>query len=75
MYIGLLEHEANTALVGGTNLMLASSTTAGICKLQALSIVGRSRTFESRCAPKIVCNIRQMSLILPKSNDRRKTGT
>jgi len=45
---GLLGHEANAALVGGVNIILMAKTTASICQLQALSITGRCRTFDSR---------------------------
>jgi len=44
----LLEHESNAAVAGGVNIMLSAKTTAGICQLQALSVVGRCRTFDSR---------------------------
>ena len=50
MHAGLLNQEANSALVGGTNIMLSAETTAGICQLQALSIIGRCRTFDIRYA-------------------------
>ena len=45
---GLLDFEANAALVAGANIMLSSGTTAAICQLQALSPVGRCRTFDDR---------------------------
>ena len=45
---GLLEHESNTAVAGGINVMLSAETTASICQLQALSPVGRCRTFDAR---------------------------
>ena len=48
-HAGLLEHESNAAVAGGVNIMLSAKTTAGICQLQALSVVGRCRTFDSRC--------------------------
>ena len=35
--------ESSSAVVGGINIMLRPETTAGICKLQALSPVGRCR--------------------------------
>ena len=47
---GLLERESNAAVTGGVNIMLSAKTTAGICQLQALSVVGRCRTFDSRSA-------------------------
>lgn len=47
---GLLEHESNTAVAGGINVMLSAETTASICQLQALSPVGRCRTFDARYA-------------------------
>lgn len=49
-HAGLLEHESDAAVAGGINVMLSAKTTAGICQLQALSVVGRCRTFEARCA-------------------------
>lgn len=47
---GLLCHESNAALAGGVNIMLMAKTTASVCQLQALSVVGRCRTFDSRSA-------------------------
>ena len=47
---GLLERESNAAVAAGVNIMLSAKTTAGICQLQALSVVGRCRTFDSRSA-------------------------
>lgn len=45
---GLLDRESDSAVVGGVNVMLNAKTTAGICQLQALSAVGRCRTFDAR---------------------------
>jgi len=45
---GLLELESNAAVAGGINVMLSAETTASICQLQALSVVGRCRTFDAR---------------------------
>ena len=45
---GLLDGESNAAVAAGVNIMLSAKTTAGICQLQALSVVGRCRTFDSR---------------------------
>ena len=44
----LLDRESDSAVVGGVNVMLNAKTTAGICQLQALSVVGRCRTFDAR---------------------------
>lgn len=39
--------ETEAAVVGGVNAMLLAATTAAICQLQALSPVGRCKTFDS----------------------------
>ena len=43
----LLAGESDAAVAGGINIMLEASTTAGICQLQALSPVGRCRSFDA----------------------------
>ncbi|GAB4814934.1 hypothetical protein N2152v2_001980 [Parachlorella kessleri] len=45
--VALLHGESDAAVAAGVNIMLKSSTTAGICQLQALSSVGRCKTFDS----------------------------
>ncbi|KAK9803914.1 hypothetical protein WJX72_004698 [[Myrmecia] bisecta] len=44
---GLLTDEATSAVAGGINIMLRAETTAGIGQLQALSPVGRCKTFDA----------------------------
>ena len=44
---GLLMEESNLAVAAGSNAMLLAGTTAAICQLQALSPVGRCKTFDS----------------------------
>ena len=44
---GLIEGETQGAVVGGVNIMLQPGTTARVCLLQALSPVGRCKTFEA----------------------------
>lgn len=44
---GLVSRQTEAAVAGGVNVMLAPATTARICLLQALSTVGRCRTFDS----------------------------
>jgi hypothetical protein len=44
---GLVAQQTLAALAGGVNVMLAPATTARICLLQALSPVGRCKTFEA----------------------------
>ena len=44
---GLLAREGEAAVAGGTNVMLEPGTTAGICQLQALSPVGRCKSFDA----------------------------
>ena len=39
--------ESDSALAAGVNLMLLGETTAAICQLQALSPVGRCKTFDA----------------------------
>ena len=39
--------ETRGAVVGGVNIMLEAATTARICLLQALSPVGRCKTFDA----------------------------
>lgn len=39
--------ESNLALAGGVNLMLSPEVTVGFCKLKALSIDGRCKTFDA----------------------------
>jgi len=39
--------ESNLALVGGVNLMLSPEMTIGFCKLQALAVDGRCKTFDA----------------------------
>ncbi|MEL7050775.1 MAG: beta-ketoacyl synthase N-terminal-like domain-containing protein, partial [Cyanobacteria bacterium J06588_5] len=39
--------ESNLALAGGVNLMLSPEATVGFCKLKALSIDGRCKTFDA----------------------------
>ncbi len=43
----LLLEECNAAVSTGSNIMLSAGTTAAICQLQALSPVGRCRSFEA----------------------------
>lgn len=43
----VLSADATAAVAGGANLMLSATTTAAICQLQALSPVGRCKTFEA----------------------------
>ena len=43
----LLPGGSDAAVAGGINIMLEASTTAGICQLQALSPVGRCRSFDA----------------------------
>lgn len=44
---GLASGETKAAVAGGVNVMLAAPTTARICLLQALSHVGRCRSFDA----------------------------
>ena len=44
---GLLVGESAAAVAGGTNVMLTPQTSARICLLQALSPVGRCKTFDA----------------------------
>jgi hypothetical protein len=44
---GLESGETKAAVAGGVNVMLAAPTTARICLLQALSHVGRCRSFDA----------------------------
>ena len=44
---GLLLEECSAAVAAGSNIMLLAGTTAAICQLQALSPVGRCKTFEA----------------------------
>ena len=44
---GLTSFQSNAAVAGGTNAMLLAGTTAAICQLQALSPVGRCKSFDS----------------------------
>ncbi len=39
--------ETDAAVAGGTNIMLTPQTSARICLLQALSPVGRCKTFDA----------------------------
>ena len=43
----ILTEDATAAVAGGANLMLSSTTTVAICQLQALSPVGRCKTFDA----------------------------
>jgi acyl transferase domain-containing protein/acyl carrier protein len=43
----LVTEDATAAVAGGANLMLSATTTAAICQLQALSPVGRCKTFDA----------------------------
>jgi len=43
----LVAEDATAAVAGGANLMLSATTTAAICQLQALSLVGRCKTFDA----------------------------
>lgn len=47
MVQGLLLGEAEASVAAGVNIMLLAGTTAAICQLQALSPVGRCRTFDA----------------------------
>jgi len=44
---GLMIGETVAAVAGGVNIMLTPQTTARICMLQALSPVGRCKTFDA----------------------------
>jgi 3-oxoacyl-(acyl-carrier-protein) synthase/acyl carrier protein len=44
---GLHDGEASAAVAAGANLMLSATTTVAICQLQALSPVGRCKTFDA----------------------------
>lgn len=44
---GLVAGATAAAAAGGVNVMLAAGTTARICLLQALSPVGRCKTFDA----------------------------
>ncbi|CAL8465605.1 g5141 [Coccomyxa elongata] len=44
---GIIGGECSAALAGGINIMLWHDVTAGICQLQALSPVGRCKSFET----------------------------
>ena len=44
---GLVSGATGAAAAGGVNVMLAAATTARICLLQALSPVGRCKTFDA----------------------------
>ena len=44
---GLVARATHAAVAGGVNVMLAAATTARICLLQALSPIGRCRTFDA----------------------------
>ena len=44
---GILGAEAAAALAGGINVMVWRETTVGICQLQALSPVGRCKSFDA----------------------------
>ncbi|CAL5223543.1 g6075 [Coccomyxa viridis] len=44
---GILSGECEAALAGGINVMLWHDITSGICQLQALSPVGRCKSFEA----------------------------
>lgn len=44
---GLVLQEAEAAVAAGTNTMLLGGTTAAVCQLQALSPVGRCKSFDS----------------------------
>ncbi|BDA51455.1 probable oleandomycin polyketide synthase, modules 5 and 6 [Coccomyxa sp. Obi] len=44
---GIIGGECSAALAGGINMMLWHDVTAGICQLQALSPVGRCKSFEA----------------------------
>ena len=46
-HTGLMLEECGTAVSAGSNIMLLAGTTAAICQLQALSPVGRCKTFEA----------------------------
>lgn len=43
----LHNYECGAAMAAGTNIMLLADTTAAICQLQALSPVGRCKTFDA----------------------------
>ena len=43
----LITEDATAAVAGGANLMLSATTTAAICQLQALSPMGRCKTFDA----------------------------
>ena len=44
---GIVHGETVAAVAGGMNVMLAPATTSRICLLQALSTVGRCRSFDA----------------------------
>ena len=44
---GLVAGQTEAAVAGGVNIMLEPRTTARICLLQALSPVGRCKTFDA----------------------------
>ena len=44
---GLVGRATDMAVAGGVNVMLAAATTSRICLLQALSPVGRCKTFDA----------------------------
>ena len=46
-HTGLVHRETTAAVAGGVNTMLSPVTTVAICQLQALSPVGRCRSFDS----------------------------
>ncbi len=47
MVQGLTAMQTEAAVAGGVNMMLEPRTTARICLLQALSPVGRCKTFDA----------------------------
>ena len=46
-HTALYNFECGAAMAAGTNIMLLADTTAAICQLQALSPVGRCKTFDA----------------------------
>lgn len=44
---GILAGESTAAVAAGVNAMLSATTTAAICQLQALSPVGRCKTYDA----------------------------
>ena len=46
-HTGILAGQATAAVAAGVNAMLSATTTAAICQLQALSPVGRCKTYDA----------------------------